>query len=55
MLWYLYTRLKTNHNFLLQTKRLGTSAAKCREHHEIFTNEYNEHIRGSLMLIDDSQ
>ena len=31
------------------------SAAKCHEYHEIFTNENNEHIRGSLMLIADSQ
>ena len=27
-------------------------AAKCHEHHEIFTNE---HIRSSLMLIADTQ
>ena len=27
------------------------SAAKCHEYHEIFTNENNEHIRGSLMLV----
>ena len=31
------------------------SAAKCHEYHEIFTNENNEHIRGSLMLIADTQ
>ena len=30
------------------------SAAKCHEHHEIFTNENNAHIRGSLMLIADT-
>ena len=32
-----------------------TSAAKCHEYLEIFTNANNEHIRGSLMLIADSQ
>ena len=30
-------------------------AAKCTEHHEIFTIQNNEHIRGSLMLIVDTQ
>lgn len=31
------------------------SAAKCHEPHEIFTNENKEHIRGSLLLIANSQ
>ena len=31
------------------------SVAKCHNHHEMFTNENNEHIRGSLMLIADTQ
>ena len=31
------------------------SAAKCHDHDEIFTNENSEHIRGSLVLIADTQ
>ena len=27
----------------------------CHEHHEIFPNENNEHIHGSMMLIADTQ
>ena len=35
--------------------RVTVSAAKCHEHHKIFTNENNKHIRGGLMLIGDTQ
>ena len=31
------------------------SAAICHEHHEIFTNEDDKHIRGGLILIADTQ
>ena len=40
---------------LVWIERIESSAAKCHECHGIFTNENNEHIRGSLMLIADSQ
>ena len=40
---------------LEKTRLCMTSAAKCHEHHEIFTNENNEHLRGSLMIIADTQ
>ena len=39
----------------LAQKGVWFSAAKCHEYHEIFTNENNEHIRGSLMFIADTQ
>uniref|UniRef100_A0A8W7P881 MADF domain-containing protein n=1 Tax=Anopheles coluzzii TaxID=1518534 RepID=A0A8W7P881_ANOCL len=40
--------LKEDYSF-----RTESSAAKCHEHHEMFPNENNEHIRGSLSLIAD--
>ena len=35
--------------------KLSSVLQMYHEHHEIFTNENNEHIRGSMMLIADTQ
>ena len=46
------SKLKTLSLFYLV---VTSSAAKCHEHHEIFTKENNEHMRGSLMIMADTQ
>ena len=47
--------IKPSVNAEVRLLLLASSAAKCHKHHAMFIIENNEHIRGSLMVIADTQ